>query len=92
MSNPEEPMTKDTLDGSYNYGMLSVLQVLTGFIYEKSPPHERQYLKAQLERAKANPISKWNRKEEIDFFETPFESAESVMKGIDEQLAAHAKS
>ena len=38
MSNPEEPMTKDTLDGSYNYGMLSVLQVLTGFIYEKSPP------------------------------------------------------
>lgn len=91
MSNAEEPMTKDTLDGSFNYGLLSVLQVLTGFIYEKSTPQDRQYLKDQLARAKTKPIAKWDRKEEIDFFETPFESAETVMKGIDEQLAAKAK-
>ncbi|KAE9640673.1 hypothetical protein EJA70_24570 [Pseudomonas sp. PB103] len=91
MSNAEEPMTNDTLDGSYNYGVLSVLQVLSGFIYEKSTPQERQYLKEQLARAKANPIAKWNRKEEIDFFETPFEAVESTIKGIDDHVATHAK-
>lgn len=91
MSDIDEPMTRDTLDGSYNYGVLSVLQVLTGFIYEKSTPRERAYLKEQLASAKARPMDKWNRKEEIDFFETPFDSAESVIKALDERFAVQSK-
>lgn len=88
MSSTDEPMTKDTLDGSYNFGLLSVLQVLAGTIYDKSTPAEREHLKSQLAQAKARPIAKWNRKEEIEFFETPFESIESVLKGLDAQYAA----
>ncbi|HGM5580736.1 hypothetical protein F7234_03900 [Pseudomonas putida] len=83
MSDNVEPMTSDTLDGSYNYGLLAVLQVLAGALYEKSTPAERENLKANLSQAKARPIAKWNRKEEIDFFETPFESIESVLNGLD---------
>lgn len=92
MSNKEEPVTKETLDGSYNYGVLSVLQVLSGFIYEKSTPQERQHLKEQLAHAKARPMAEWNRKEEIDFFETPFEAAESAIKSVDKFLSNHSKS
>jgi len=87
MSDNVEPMTNDTLDGSYNYGLLSVLQVLAGTLYDKSTPAEREHLRAQLAQAKARPIAKWNRKEEIDFFETPFESIESVLSGLDAQYA-----
>lgn len=64
------------------------MQVLSGFIYLKCTPQERQMLKEQLAVAKARPIEKWSRKDEIHFFEAPFESVESVINGLDEVLAA----
>lgn len=83
MSDENEPMTRDTIDGSHDYGVLSVLQVLAGVVYESGSPALRAHLKEQIANAKGNPIKKWNRKEEVDAFETPFESVEQAFKSVD---------
>jgi len=87
MSDTNEPMTRDTIDASSNYGIMSVLQVLAGVVYESGSPALREHLKKQIAKAKAQPIQKWNRKEEIDAFETAFESVEVAFKTVDDSFS-----